>query len=127
MSHTQRKLSERFDEIFTEKTCFVTLNKTLKRIHNNNPELLLVLERPDLPLHNNQSERDIREYVKRRKISGSTRSDLGRRCRDTFASLKKTCRKLEIPFWQYLNDRLSSKNAIPPLPDLIRLHARRST
>ena len=40
---------------------------------------------------------------------------------------EKTCRNLEIPFWQYLNDRLSPKNAIPPLPDLIRLHARRST
>lgn len=123
----KKKLNARFDEIFTEKTCFVTLNKTLKRIHNNKPELLLVLERPDLPLHNNESERDIREYVKRRKLSGSTRSHLGRRCRDTFVSLKKTCRKLGIPFWQYLNDRLSAKNAIPPLPDLIRLHARQAT
>jgi hypothetical protein len=123
----KKKLKARFDEIFTDKTCFVTLNKTLKRIHNNKPELLLVLARPDLPLHNNESERDIREYVKRRKISGSTRSDLGRRCRDTFVSLKKTCRKHGIPFWEYLNDRLSAKNAIPPLPDLIRLHAQQAT
>jgi hypothetical protein len=28
-------------------------------------------------LHNNLSESDIREYVKKRKISGSTRSDEG--------------------------------------------------
>ncbi len=65
---------------------------------------------------------DIREYVKRRKISGSTRSDLGRRCRDTFISLKKTCRKLGVPFWDYLLDRISNKNEIPELYDLIRLH-----
>ena len=123
----KEKLKKRFDEIFTEKTCFVTLNHTLKRIHNNKPELLLVLVRPDLPLHNNESERDIREYVKRRKISGSTRSDLGRRCRDTFVSLKKTCRKLGISFWQYLKDRLSGESVIPSLPELIRLHAQKAT
>ena len=40
-----------------------------------------------MPLHTNASETDIRDYVKVRKISGGTRSDLGRQCRDTFASL----------------------------------------
>ena len=76
-----------------------------------------------LPLHNNLSESDIREYVKRRKISGSTRSDEGRRCRDTFASLKKTCRKLGISFWQYLRDRVSRSNAIAPLDEAVRAAA----
>ena len=78
---------------------------------------------PDIPLHNNESERDIREYVKKRKISGSTRSDDGRRCRDTFISLKKTCRKLKIPFWEYIKDRILKINKIPPLPDIIRQRA----
>jgi hypothetical protein len=119
----KKKLEARFDAIFTTTTCFQTLNKTLKLLHKNKTELLLVLDRPDIPLHNNESERDIREYVKRRKISGSTRSDLGRCCRDTFTSLKKTCRKLGISFWDYLQDRLSGKNEIPALHDLIRLHA----
>jgi len=116
-------LEARFDEIFTTRTCFVTLNQALKRLHNNKSELLLVLERPDIPLHNNTSEGDIREYVKRRKISGGTRSELGRRCRDTFASLKKTCRKLGLSFWQFLNDRLCNTGSIAPLPELIRQRA----
>ena len=120
------ELQERFDQIFTTHTCYEALNQALKRIHKNKPELLMVLERPDVPLHNNTSERDIREYVKKRKISGSTRSDLGRRCRDTFTSLKKTCRKLGIGFWQYLEDRVSRKNSIPSLPDLMRLRVRES-
>ena len=120
------ELQERFDQIFTTHTCYEALNQALKRIHKNKPELLMVLERPDVPLHNNTSETDIREYVKRRKISGSTRSDLGRRCRDTFTSLKKTCRKLGIGFWQYLEDRVSWKNSIPSLPDLMRLRVRES-
>jgi hypothetical protein len=95
----------------------------LKRMHRNQDELLLVLERPELPLHNNLSEGDIREYVKRRKISGGTRSDDGRRGRDTFASLKKTCRKLGVSFWAYLNDRLRGLGTIPELPSLIEAHA----
>jgi len=117
------QIEKRFDEIFTSKTCFVTLNNVLKRLHKNKSELLMVLEHPDIPLHNNLSENDIREYVKKRKISGSTRSNSGRRCRDTFTSLKKTCRKLGVSFWEYLNDRVTGRNAIARLPDLIRLRA----
>jgi hypothetical protein len=117
------ELENRFDELFTRKTDFATLDLALKRIHQNKSELLLVLERPDIPLHNNLSERDIREYVKRRKISGSTRSDVGKKCRDTFTSLKKTCRKLTISFWDYLNDRISNENKIPPIPDVIKFQA----
>ena len=113
------KLETRFDRIFTRKTGFASLDMALKRIYQNKSELLLVLKRPDLPLHNNLSERDIREYVKRRKISGSTRSDVGKRCRDTFTSLKKICRKLGISFWQYLIDRIEYQNKYPPLAKII--------
>jgi Transposase IS66 family len=116
---TKEKLARRFDEIFSSRTCYARLNQALGRIRKNKSELLLVLERPDIPLHNNASETDIREYVKKRHISGSTRSDLGRRCRDTFSSLKKTCRKLAVGFWAYLNDRLSGANSIPLLAELI--------
>ena len=81
------------------------------------------MERSDIPLHNNGAESAIREYVKKRKISGSTRSENGRRCRDTFTSLKKTCRKLGVSFWQYLKDRIEKTNFIPDLCELVREHA----
>ena len=119
----KKRLSDMFDDIFTQKTIIATLNNTLKRIYANKSELLLVLERPDIPLHNNCAENAIREYVKKRKISGSTRSESGRRCRDTFTSLKKTCRKLGISFWQYLQDRIDGRGLVPDLSDLIRIHA----
>ncbi len=119
----KRALEKRFDAICATKTCFVSLNRALERMARNKGELLLVLERPDLPLHNNLSEGDIREYVKRRKISGGTRSDDGRRGRDTFASLKKTCRKLGISFWSFVNDRLRGEQRIAPLPALIEARA----
>src|SRR5437762_13973318 len=82
-------------------------------------ELLRVLERPEVPLHNNGSESALRDYVKKRKISGSTRSEAGRRCRDTFASLKKTCRCLGVRFWDYLLDRVSGVGQVAWLPDLV--------
>ena len=83
-----------------------------------------MLERPEIPLHTNASETDIRDYVKKRKVSGGTRSDEGRRCRDTFASLKKTCRKLDISFWQYITDRLGIGEAIiHRLPDIVHERA----
>ena len=122
--NSAEELEERFDEIFSIQTCFASLNLALSKIRSNKSELLLVLQRPEIPLHNTASENDIREYVTVRKISAGTRSDLGRKCRDTFASHKKTCRKNGISFWEYLGDRLSRLNLIPRLADLIRKRAR---
>jgi len=123
LPEAKKSLEKRFDDLCATKTCFISLNLALKRMGRNKRELLLVLERPDLPLHNNLSEGDLREYVKRRKISGGTRSDAGRRGRDTFASLKKTCRKLGISFWSYINDRVLGTNQIVQLPQLIEARA----
>ena len=74
----------RFDRIFLRRTGFVTLDRLLKRLHANKAELLMVLERPNIPLHTNGSENDIRCHVTRRKVSAGTRSDSGRDCRDAF-------------------------------------------
>ncbi len=119
----KKRLEAMFDDIFTTHTSSAMLNLALDRIYKNKSELLLVLERPDIPLHNNGAENSIREYVKKRKISGSTRSESGRQCRDTFTSLKKTCRKLGVSFWQYLKDRIENTGLIPALSELIRQQA----
>jgi hypothetical protein len=114
------RLDADFGRIFQQRTGYVALDDALDLLFAKRDGLLAVLEHPHLPLHNNLSERDIREYARLRKVSGGTRSNLGRRCRDTFLSLKKTCRKLGISFWQFLKDRLAGTNAIPPLSNLIR-------
>lgn len=115
-----RKLIENeFDGLFNCKTESNAINDLLKNTLARRDGLLKVLDYPWLTLHNNDSERDIREYVKKRKISGSTRSELGRKARDTFASLKKTCRKLNVCFWDYLRDRTGKLGQIKPLSVLI--------
>jgi len=115
-------LRARFDRIFSRKTGFVTLDRLLARLHANKDELLRVLDRPEIPLHTNGSENDIRCQVTKRKVSAGTRSDTGRDCRDAFLGLAKTCAKLGIAFWDYLGSRLLVPNHpdIPYLPQLIR-------
>jgi len=95
----------RFERIFTLKTAFVTLDRLLVRLHKNKSELLMVLDRPEIPLHTNGSENDVRCQVTRRKVSGGT---------------------LGIGFWDYLRARLDvpGSHAIPPLPELILARAR---
>jgi hypothetical protein len=122
---TARRRSQmraRFDRIFRCRTGFVTLDRLLARLYANKAELLTVLERPEIPLHTNGSERDIRCHVIKRKISGGTHSDDGRDCRDAFLGLMHTATKLGIAFWDYLGARLGiqAHTLVPYLPDLIR-------
>jgi hypothetical protein len=120
----QSVLEARFDALVEQRTGYPNINGVLQEMRDHKADLLRVLQRPEVPLHNNAMESDIREYVKRRKISGGTRNEAGRRCRDTFASLKKTCRKLGVRFWDYLQDRVRGLGKIPRLGDLIRSKAR---
>ena len=98
------------------------IDEAVARTHANKDELLLVLDRPDIPLHTNGSENAVRSFVTKRRISGETRSAAGKQARDTFLSLLKTCSKLAISFWDYLGARLKIPDAdrVPWLPDLIR-------
>jgi hypothetical protein len=117
-------LEARFDALVSQPTGYpTTIGNALAEMRAHRADLLRVLERPEVPLHNNGLESIIRGYVKVRKISGGTRSAAGRRCRDTFASLKKTCRKLGVSFWAYLQDRLRGLGQVPRLAAVIRQRA----
>jgi hypothetical protein len=98
-----------FDAIFTRRTAYIAL----KRRHTRERELLRGLERPAPVLHTNGSEGDIRIYVTWRNISGGSRSDLGKDCRDGFAGLKKTCRNPGISFRDDLGDRIDAERTPP--------------
>ncbi len=95
-------LSARFDRILKRRTGYATLDRILKRLLARKRELLRVLERPEIPLHTNASENDIRAFVTKRKISGGIVSDTGRRARDVMLGLAKTCAKLGVSFFHYL-------------------------
>jgi Transposase IS66 family len=122
---TSRRRSEmraRFDRIFLRTTGFATLDRLLQRLHANKAELLMVLDHPEIPLHTNGSENDIRCQVTKRQVSGGTKTETGRDCRDAFLGLGKTCKKLCISFWDYLGARLGvpTAAAVPRLSEVIR-------
>ena len=81
-----------------------------------------MLQHPDIPLHTNGSENDIRACVTKRKVSGGTVSTAGRTARDALLGLMKTCSKLGVSFFRFLGDRLHVPGAvpIPSLPSLVR-------
>jgi transposase IS66 family protein len=116
-------LESRFDRLGAPRTVYPSINQVLKEMRQHKADLLRVLACPAVPLHNNGTESIIRVYVQKRKISGSTRSPSGRRCRDTFVRLMKTCRKLGLSFWEYLRDRLRGRGQIPRLAEIIRQRA----
>ncbi|WP_348633055.1 transposase [Rhizobium sp. CCGE532] len=57
----------RFDRIFSLRTGYEALDKLLERLHRRKTELLKVLDHPEIPLHTNASENDLRSFVTKRK------------------------------------------------------------
>ena len=117
-------MTARCDALVNQATHFpARLGQVLQERRAHKDDLLRVLERPEVPLHNNGRESDIRGYGKVRQISGSSRSASGRRGRDTLASLKKTCRQLGVNCWAYLKDRIRGLGRMLWLAALIRQRA----
>jgi hypothetical protein len=110
-----------FNRIFGQRTGYKDLDELLARLARRKAELLRVLERPEIPLHTNASENDLRACVIKRKISGGTMSAEGRLARDVMLGLLKTCRKLGLSFFTYLGDRLSLNTDQPKIPPLANL------
>jgi hypothetical protein len=113
------RLDQRFDEVFSTLTGYDALDQRIVKTKAKKPSLLLVLDHPELPLHNNEAELSARKRVRKRVVSFGTRTQDGARAWDTFMSLSATVRKLGINFLQYLHDRISGAHNIPRLADLI--------
>ncbi|MGF9760705.1 transposase [Microvirga sp. 0TCS3.31] len=115
-----------FNRIFGQRTGYKDLDALLARLARRKGELLRVLERPEIPLHTNASENDLRACVIKRKISGGTMSVDGRVARDVMLGLLKTCRKLGLSFFTYLGDRIGLNGDQPKIPPLATLVAHAS-
>ena len=113
------RLSNLFDDIFSTKTGYDDLDYRIQMTKKKKDSLLVVLDYPDTPLHNNPAELAIRMYVVKRKISFGTRSDDGTKSWETFFTIMDTCFKLGINFRNYLYDRISNQNKMPSLSSLI--------
>jgi hypothetical protein len=116
--HKQLLVAE-FDAIFSTKSDYDDLTKRKELTLANKDKLLLVLEQPEIPLHNNIAELAERLFVIKRKISTQTRSNNGTRAWETMLSFYDTCRKLGVSYSKFLYDRISRNNKMSPLAQLI--------
>ena len=117
------RLDARFDALFGTVTGYQALDRRLALTRDKKPELLLVLEHPELPLHNTPAELGARQRVRKRDVSFGPRSPAGSAAWDTFMTLAATTRKLGLDFAAYLTDRFTRAGQIPPLADLITARA----
>ena len=116
---TAAKLSIEFDELFSSKTIYDTLNDRIEKTRNKKKELLLVLKHPCLPLHNNDSELGARVEKRRQDVSLHTISKAGTTAKDSFLTIVQTAKKLGVNSFDYIRDRVSKKFSMPALSDLI--------
>lgn len=121
----QRKaeLIAEFKQLFSQKTSYWMLNERLALTKAKQTALLMVLDYPEIPLHNNAAELAARTRVRKRKISYGTRTEEGSQAWDTFMTLSETAKKLGVSFYHYILDRITETNALPSLADMITQRA----
>ena len=117
----QQELEKQFDKIFTASTGYYTLDHRISLTAAKKERLLVPLYHPHVPLHNNDAERPLREPVIRRKISGGTKSEDGKKAWENMLTIKDTCRKHDVSFYHYLCDIISGRREMTLLSTLIRL------
>jgi hypothetical protein len=120
----RRRLQSQFDLLFAAETGYHDLDQRIAKTRAKKTSLLLVLQHPELPLHNNASELAVRQRVRKRDVSFGPRTQLGLQAWDTFMTLADTTRKLGISFYAYIRDRVSETNQIPPMALLLTKRAR---
>ena len=98
----KEQVLEAYDALTSSEVISPGVREVLNTFKNYREEMLKALDHPGLPLHNNDSERDIRGMVKFRNVSGSTKSEEGRGFRDGLMTLKQTCYRLGENFWEFL-------------------------
>lgn len=117
------RLEAAFDDLFSSVTGYTGLDRRIAMTRDKKHSLLMVLHHPEIPLHNNPAEIEIRRRVRKRDVSFGPRTEEGKRAWDTFASLLATTKKLGVSFYRYVYDRVTDCGQIPNLADLIARQA----
>lgn len=113
------RLEREFDELFSTVTGYEALDERIAKTKTKKRFLLMVLDHPEIPLHNNPAELGARKRVRQRDVSFGTYTEDGTKASDTFTTLAATAKKLDLSFYEYIHDRISDTYEMPSLADLI--------
>jgi hypothetical protein len=117
------RLDNKFDNLFSTQTRYYALDQRIAKTKDKKKSMLIVLDHPEIPLHNNPAELGARTRVRKRVVSFGTRTIYGTKAWDTFMTLSATAKKLGINSFNYLYDRISGALQIPALADIISQRA----
>lgn len=81
------------DRLLAEDTAHAKGLKLQQRYRRHREKLFVFLERPDVPFDNNGSERDLRNSVVHRKVTGGFRSDWAPKTFSTITTVVETAKK----------------------------------
>ena len=116
---SKSELSSEFDELFSTVTGYDELDDRIAKTKKQKANLLVVLEYPEVPLHNNPAELNARAQARRRDGSLQTKNEKGTTAKDTFMSIIATARQLGVNAFDYINDRISGAMVMPSLAKII--------
>ena len=112
-----------FDTLFATVTGYRALDERIEKTKLKKASLLLVLDHPEIPLHNNPAELGARQRVRKRDVSFGPRTPDGAQAWDTFMTLTATAKKLGVSIYRYIQDRVSGAFELPDLADTITQRA----
>lgn len=114
------ELKAAFETLFSTRTGYDALDDRISKTQAKQKRLLVALDYPMVPLHNNNSELGARVCARRRDVSLHSRSKSGVVAMDLFTTIVQTAKKLGISGYRYLYDRISGAKTLPSLADLIQ-------
>ena len=117
------RLATKFDTLFATVTGYRALDERIQKTKLKKASLLLILDHPEIPLHNNPAELGARQRVRKRDVSFGPRTPDGAKAWDTFMTLAATAKKLGVSFYHYIQDRVSGAYELPALADTITQRA----
>ena len=113
------RLSDQFDTLFLQTTGYDQLDERLRKTWVKKDNLLLVLQYPHIPLHNNSAELGARAQARKRDVSFQTKNEKGTQAKDTMMTVVETAKKLSVNVFEYIHDRISRKYEMPSLASII--------
>lgn len=116
----KEKLEKEFARLFSIKTGYDLLDDRINKTLAKKSQLLVVLDYPNIELHNNASELGVRQQVRYRDVSLQTKNEAGTKIKDALLTVVETAKKLKVSIWEYLLDRIDNKFKLTSLAELIR-------
>src|SRR4030042_6650172 len=91
-----QEYQDKLDDLIKENVAGAERKRLQKRFKKHREKILCFMNDPDIPWHNNSSERAIRNSKLHQKISGCFRSIKGAKRRSVILSIIETCKKRNL-------------------------------